>query len=111
MDHVRLYPTRLEPARQPEAVTTGFEGNRNPREKWRDGPQTFLGILVDGFPNMLMVMGPHAGLGNIPRAAEYCADWVTELVCVARERGLTQIESTAEDSIGRTAHVLDDIEG
>lgn len=39
-----------------------------------------LGILVEGFPNMLMVMGPHAGLGNFPRAAEYSADWVTALV-------------------------------
>src|SRR6202011_2135309 len=32
MDHVRLYPARLEPARQPEAVAAGFEGNRNPRD-------------------------------------------------------------------------------
>src|SRR5580693_4931302 len=29
------------------------------KDKWKDGPQTFLGILVDDFPNMLMVMGPH----------------------------------------------------
>src|ERR1700720_3064052 len=64
------------------------------KEKWRDGPQTFLGILVDGFPNMLMVMGPHAGLGNIPRAAEYGADWVTGLIRFAHERGLTRIEAT-----------------
>src|SRR6516225_7747309 len=28
MDHVRLDPTRREPARQPEAVAAGFEGNR-----------------------------------------------------------------------------------
>src|SRR5689334_5123687 len=32
MDHVCLDPTRLKPARQPEAVTAGFEGNRNPRD-------------------------------------------------------------------------------
>src|ERR1700720_1388137 len=32
MDHVRLYPARLEPARQPEAVAAGFEGKRNPRD-------------------------------------------------------------------------------
>src|SRR5207244_5733618 len=32
MDHVRLYPTRLKPARQPEAVAAGFEGQRNPRD-------------------------------------------------------------------------------
>ena len=47
------------------------------KDKWKDGPQTYLGILVEGFPNMLMVMGPHAGLGNFPRAAEYSVDWVT----------------------------------
>ena len=29
MDHVRLDATRLEPARQPEAVAAGFEGNRD----------------------------------------------------------------------------------
>src|ERR1700732_1828068 len=33
MDHVRLDPTRLEPARQPKAVAAGFEGNRNPRDR------------------------------------------------------------------------------
>src|SRR6266436_1840293 len=33
MDHVRLYPTRLKPARQPKAVAAGFEGNRNPRDR------------------------------------------------------------------------------
>src|SRR3984893_2896923 len=32
VDHVRLYPTRLKPARQPEAVAAGFEGTRNPRD-------------------------------------------------------------------------------
>ena len=30
MDHVRLDPTRLKPARQPEAVAAGFEGQRDP---------------------------------------------------------------------------------
>src|SRR5215467_814808 len=31
MDHVRLDPSRLQPARQPEAVAAGFESQRNPR--------------------------------------------------------------------------------
>jgi hypothetical protein len=30
---VRLHPSRLKPARQPEAVAAGFEGNRNPRDR------------------------------------------------------------------------------
>jgi cation diffusion facilitator CzcD-associated flavoprotein CzcO len=81
------------------------------KEKWRDGPQTFLGILVDDFPNMLMVMGPHAGLGNFPRAAEYSADWVTGLIRFARDRGLTRIEATAAGVAQWTDHVIAASEG
>src|SRR6516225_3242725 len=33
MDHVSLDATRLKPARQPEAVAAGFEGQRNPRDR------------------------------------------------------------------------------
>jgi cation diffusion facilitator CzcD-associated flavoprotein CzcO len=81
------------------------------KEKWKDGPQTFLGILVDGFPNMLMVMGPHAGLGNFPRAAEYSADWVTALIRFALDRGLTRIEATAAGAAAWTDHVIAASEG
>src|SRR5712672_1834981 len=81
------------------------------RDKWKDGPQTFLGILVDDFPNMLMVMGPHAGLGNFPRAAEYSADWVTGLVRFARDRGLSRVEATAAGATAWTDHVIASSEG
>ena len=27
--------------------------------------------MVEGFPNMMMLMGPHTALGNIPRSIEY----------------------------------------
>src|SRR5438105_8544287 len=32
MDHMRLHPMHTKPARQPEAVATGFEGQCNPRD-------------------------------------------------------------------------------
>ena len=75
------------------------------KDKWKDGPQTFLGILVEGFPNMLMVMGPHAGLGNFPRAVEYSAEWVTGLIRFARDHGLTRIEATPAGVAAWTEHV------
>jgi cation diffusion facilitator CzcD-associated flavoprotein CzcO len=81
------------------------------KEKWREGPQTFLGILVAGFPNMLMVMGPHAGLGNFPRAAEYSVDWVTRLIRFARDRGSTQIEATDAGVAAWTGQVIASSEG
>jgi len=81
------------------------------KEKWKDGPKTYLGILIDGFPNLAMVMGPHAGLGNFPRAAEFSADWVTGLIRFAHERGLTRIEATAAGVADWTDHVIACSEG
>jgi cation diffusion facilitator CzcD-associated flavoprotein CzcO len=98
-----------------DAVTGSFDridirgvGGVSLKEKWKDGPKTYLG---DGFPNMLMVMGPHAGLGNFPRAAEYSADWVTALIRFARDRGLTRIEATAAGANAWTDHVIASSEG
>jgi cation diffusion facilitator CzcD-associated flavoprotein CzcO len=82
----------------------GIDGVRL-KDMWKDGPQTYLGILVEGFPNMLMVMGPHAGLGNFPRAAQYSVEWVTGLIRFARDRGLTRIEATAAGVAHWTDHV------
>jgi len=81
------------------------------KEKWKEGPKTYLGILIDGFPNLAMVMGPHAGLGNFPRAAEFSADWVTGLIRFAHERGLTRIEPTAAGVADWTDHVIACSEG
>src|SRR5215469_1256524 len=76
------------------------------KDVWHDGPQTYLGVLVEGFPNLLMAMGPHAGLGNYTRAAEYSVEWVTGVIRFASERGLTRIEATAEGVAEWTDHVL-----
>ncbi len=82
----------------------GVDGRRL-KDVWSEGPQTYLGVLVEGFPNMLMVMGPHAGLGNFPRAAEYSVEWVTGLVRHARDQGLTRIEATEAGTLVWTDHV------
>jgi cation diffusion facilitator CzcD-associated flavoprotein CzcO len=84
---------------------SGVDGARL-KDLWQDGPQTYLGVLVEGFPNMLMVMGPHAGLGNFTRTAEYSVEWVTDLIRFATERGLTRIEATAAGVAEWTDHVL-----
>src|SRR6516162_8995829 len=41
MDHVRLDATRRKPARQPEAVAAGFEGQRNPGDR-ATGPDRLI---------------------------------------------------------------------
>ena len=81
------------------------------KDKWKSGPQTYLGVLVEDFPNMMMLMGPHTALGNIPRSIEYSVDWVTGLIRFARDRGLTRVEATAAGSAAWTQHVIETSEG
>nr|WP_249794380.1 NAD(P)/FAD-dependent oxidoreductase [Bradyrhizobium sp. BRP56] len=75
------------------------------KEKWTHGPETYLGLMVDGFPNMMMLMGPHTALGNIPRSIEYSVDWVTGLIRFAQERDLTFLDATPDGTADWTEHV------
>jgi cation diffusion facilitator CzcD-associated flavoprotein CzcO len=82
----------------------GVDGVRL-KDRWKRGPETFLGVMVDGFPNMMMLMGPHTALGNIPRSIEYNVDWVTRLIRYARENNLTRADATAAGVTSWTDHV------
>ena len=73
----------------------GADGQRL-KDKWKGGPQTFLGIQVEGFPNMLMLVGPHTALGNIPRSIEYNVDWVTRLIAHMRRHLSTRVDARPE---------------
>jgi cation diffusion facilitator CzcD-associated flavoprotein CzcO len=94
------------------AITGAFDnidlkgaGGARLKDRWKSGPQTYLGLMVDGFPNMMMLMGPHTALGNIPRSIEYSVDWVTGLMSFAQESGLTRLEATAAGVEAWTDHV------
>lgn len=54
----------------------GARGGRL-RDKWATGPVTYLGAMISGFPNFLMLMGPQTAAANFPRSAELSVDWVT----------------------------------
>jgi cation diffusion facilitator CzcD-associated flavoprotein CzcO len=67
-----------------DAITGAFDqidirglGGEKLFDKWRDGPSTFLGMLVHGFPNMLMPTGPQSGSAstNFPRGIETGVNW------------------------------------
>ena len=75
------------------------------KDKWRGGPQTYLGIMVEGFPNMMMQMGPHTALGNIPRSIEYSVEWVTDLLGHAQKHDVTRVEATPAGVQSWTDHV------
>ena len=70
------------------------KGGLKLKDKWRqDGIETLVGVQVRDFPNMMMLVGPHTALGNIPRSIEYAVDWVTRLIQFMRDRNLTVAEA------------------
>ncbi len=68
-------------------------GGRKLREEWRDGPATYLGILVAGYPNFIMLAGPQIAATNFPRAIEVAVDWATELLTYVRSHGYDRFEA------------------
>jgi cation diffusion facilitator CzcD-associated flavoprotein CzcO len=99
-----------------DAITGAFDridirgrDGRRLRDKWRDGPRTFLGLAIEGFPNLFTLVGPHnaATFCNIPRCIEQNVDWVTALLARMRERGHTRVEATADAEREWTQHVLE----
>lgn len=61
---------------RPLAITG--EDGRTLDEVWADGPAAYRSVAVPGFPNMFMLMGPHAPVGNdsLIHVAENQVDYV-----------------------------------
>jgi cation diffusion facilitator CzcD-associated flavoprotein CzcO len=77
-------------------------GGQRLKDKWADGPRTYLGLQVAGFPNLLTIAGPHSATPfcNMPRCIEMNVDWVTDLIAFMRANGHRRVEATtaAEDA-------------
>ncbi len=86
-------------------------GGRRLRDDWLGMPRTYLGMLADGFPNMLMVLGPHTARGNIPRNIEEIVDWLTGLVAHMQSHGLSRVETRVEEVDRWVVEVEQAVEG
>lgn len=89
---------------------TGVHG-RKLKEQWQEELSTFLGLQINNFPNLFMILGPHALLGNNPRSIEYNVEWITNLIQYMNERSLTCAEATPEAVDSWYQYVLEQGEG
>ena len=74
-------------------------------DHWEAGPRTYLGLQAAGFPNLFMVGGPQGTAGNIPRATDFQADWVTETIGYMIEHGYAATTPTADAEESWIEHV------
>jgi cation diffusion facilitator CzcD-associated flavoprotein CzcO len=102
-----------------DAVTGSFDridirgvNGEKLKDHWADGPQTYLGLQVVGFPNMLTLVGPHnaATFCNIPRCIEQNVEWATDLIRYMRDNGQERISPRQESEDEWTKHVYETAE-
>ncbi|MCW2717358.1 NAD(P)/FAD-dependent oxidoreductase [Pseudonocardia sp.] len=65
------------------------------KDKWADGPATYLGLTVHDFPNLFTISGPGSPFANIPVCIEKNVEWIGRALDHAREHGGV-LEATAE---------------
>ncbi len=84
-----------------DAITGAFDridisgaGGQKLADKWHDGPVTYLGVQVHGFPNLFTLAGPQSASvsTNFPPAIETAVEWTSSLLAHARDRGSHRVE-------------------
>jgi len=79
------------------------------RDKWADGPKTYLGLTTVGFPNLFMITGPGSPsvMSNMTVSIEQHVDWISDCLVHLRQEGLPRIEPTELAETGWVQHVND----
>src|SRR5947199_4349589 len=90
-----------------KALNLRGRGGRTLDEQWVDGPHSYLGIAVAGFPNLFTITGPQSPsvLSNMPVSIEQHVEWVADCIDHMRKRANTIIEATNEAQERWVAHV------
>lgn len=80
------------------AFDVNGRGQNTVQAKWAAGARSFLGLMMEGFPNFFMVCGPNgpAALANIITLDEQNVDWICHVIRHMRAEGHRTVEPTAE---------------
>jgi cyclohexanone monooxygenase len=77
------------------------------KEKWNGGPQTYLGLTTNGFPNMFTITGPGSPsvLTNMLPSIEQHVNFISDCISYMREHGHSKIEPELNAELDWGLHV------
>ena len=77
------------------------------KDKWAEGPKTYLGLQVAGFPNMFMITGPGSPsvLSNMPMSIEQHIGWISDFLQYMRESDILSAEADPDAEAAWVLHV------
>lgn len=64
------------------------------RDKWKDGPLGYLGMMETDFPNFFMILGPNGPFTNLPPSIETQVEWIADTIQMMEAKGRSSIEPT-----------------
>jgi len=81
-----------------KALNLKGRGGRKLEQVWADGPHTYLGISIAGFPNFFTITGPQSPsvLSNMPVSIEQHVEWIADCIEMMNQTGKTTIEAKPE---------------
>ena len=82
-------------------------GGRSLQDAWSAGPRTYLGLGMEGFPNLFTITGPGSPsvLSNMMASIEQHVEFVADCVAFVHEHGLATVEPTTEAQDAWVEHV------
>ncbi len=83
------------------------------RSKWAGGPETYLGLMSSGFPNLFLITGPGSPgpLTAMVKSIEQHVDWIADCLVWMRDKGFTSIDPVVEYESAWMAHVQEVADG
>jgi cyclohexanone monooxygenase len=77
------------------------------QQKWAEGPRSYLGVTVAGFPNFFTITGPGSPsvLSNMIVSIEQHVDWIADCLADLRSTRRGAIEAAREAEEAWVAHV------
>ncbi len=78
------------------ALDVRGRGGVSLKRHWQNGPSSYLGLGMAGFPNLFTITGPlsPAVLANMPTAVEQHVDWIAGCLDHMHREGIDAIEPT-----------------
>ena len=78
-------------------------------KKWEEGPITYLGLSVSGFPNLFTITGPGSPsvLSNMMTSIEQHVEWIAECINYMHEQQKVEIDADIQSEEDWGEHVED----
>ena len=71
------------------------------KDAWQDGPQSYLGLMIAGFPNLFTVNGPSSPsvLANMLQTIEHHVDWIAGCIAYMEKHGFARVDADHEAQV------------